>query len=802
MIGGRPAILVTLLLLASQRCAPGQEARAHPGTSAMPLRVRRTLGIPYAPSADGARADRLSMAHSVAPSSQTGLTWNIPVTWEQPVAPQRLPGVAPGHSFGQLPPPGQTAGAGIAESNAGVASAPVPGNWQVFKSRFDPGPAESPGSAVPFRQSPPLEDDWLAFTQELEPSHSVPWPTVVRFGWWHSTYNGSPTKVGEYQSLESSPFWDVDRIVSDGYRTFDFSLSGLDDEANQLRLRSIGPSLSADVEYDRYFRRLDRDPLDFFVPFDQQPPVPLPPPPANFRDMKRDTTVGQDFAIRVQELKTDFKGKLTKNIDWRVNIWAMRKKGQRQVMALGHCFTDPDATDTNGNPVTGVACHIVSQSQRIDWLTMELEPVLEGHYGPVTIEYSRTMRSLRTGDQLTVRPYDNFGFNGDFPYAVVPENLTQIDRLKMAVRFPGRRDVYTRFFIGTTENEYRDTVRRFRGYDVRLTDRAIAGLSLTVYSNGYVQKGTRPTALLPQETNASIRTPIGYDRVRLGFRGRWTPYRGEPSWRSRLTFSGGYEYGELRRSNATFIEQVLTADQSSTTTNIARLRASWRWSPQLDLYVGYRIGIINHPLYGVPTRNTTTNTSLPTDEHLVDLGATWMPSDVVLLSASLGIDNSGNTSDIASFQQDDYNISLTGWYAPTPRWTVSGGLAFLRSWIDQDITLGSKSNPFTAPWTFGGQSDVVNIGTTYAWTPTITLSGGYEFVRSANIATAPAPYGDIPPLSNVVVETSRFSTGIDYRWRPGFGCYFRYQFFDYEDRSQNYDSGTSDMLLFGADATY
>ena len=776
MVSRTTALLAILLCLAGSTCArsqPGEPLRERPGVS---------LGIPYAQPSLPARLS----------SGPTDIWSTEPLRVAS--RPPALPSSFAPQSSDPTPP---------------VRS--VPGQWELRPFPVPPVTAQEvvpPGEPVvppgleemPPPNQVPREPGVLWST--TSPPPPPPWPTVVRLGWWHSSFTGSPTKVGEYQDLQSFLFWDIDRIASDGIRTLDLTVTGLDREATDVDLRYIGPAISADIEYDRYLRRLDRDPLDAFVDFDKQPPDPLPPAPANFRDMKEDRTVGQDFAIRVQELDTEFEGSLTKNIDWRINVWAMRKSGQRQAMALGHCFTAPNATDTNGVPVTGVACHILSQSQRIDWLTTELEPAVEGRFGPVSIEYSRTMRTLSTGDQVVTRPYDNFGFNGDFPYAVVPENFTQIDRLKLGVRFPGRRDFYSRFFIGSTENRYRDTLRRFRGYDVRLTDRSRRGLSLTAYTDGYIQKGTLPATLLPQETAASIRAPLGYDQIRLGFRGRWRPFIGERSWRGRLLLSGGYQYGELRRSNAVFVEQVLTANQSLTTTNIAHLRASWRWSPTFDSFVGYRVGVITHPLYGVPVRNTTTNTSLPTEQHVIDFGGTWMPTERFLLGASFGINNSGNTSAIANFQQDDYNMTFTGWYAPSARWSVSGGLGFYRNWIDQQITLGSKTNPVTQPWAFAGQSDVVNVGTTYAWTPRLTLSGSYEFIRSSNIAAAPPPYSDIPPLSSEIIEVSRFSTGLDYRWRPRVGYYFRYQFFDYEDKSQTYNSGTSDMLLFGADAIY
>ena len=36
----------------------------------------------------------------------------------------------------------------------------------------------------------------------------------------------------------------------------------------------------------------------------------------------QDLNVGQDYAIRVQELKTDFRGNLSENLKWRLNVGA------------------------------------------------------------------------------------------------------------------------------------------------------------------------------------------------------------------------------------------------------------------------------------------------------------------------------------------------------------------------------------------------------------------------------------------------------------------------------------------------
>ena len=89
--------------------------------------------------------------------------------------------------------------------------------------------------------------------------------------------------------------------------------------------------------------------------------------------------------MRVQQLKANFKGHITNNINWGLNIWGFRKTGERQVTAMAHCFNVPNGTDTDGNPVSGPvfgnSCHLLSQRQRIDWLTTEVKPILEANFG-------------------------------------------------------------------------------------------------------------------------------------------------------------------------------------------------------------------------------------------------------------------------------------------------------------------------------------------------------------------------------------------------------------------------------------
>ena len=52
----------------------------------------------------------------------------------------------------------------------------------------------------------------------------------------------------------------------------------------------------------------------------------------------QDLNPGQDYAIRVQQLKANFKGTLTENLSWGLNVWGMRKEGMRQTNSVTHCY--------------------------------------------------------------------------------------------------------------------------------------------------------------------------------------------------------------------------------------------------------------------------------------------------------------------------------------------------------------------------------------------------------------------------------------------------------------------------------
>jgi hypothetical protein len=532
-----------------------------------------------------------------------------------------------------------------------------------------------------------------------------------------------------------------------------------------------------------------------------------------------DLNVGEDYAIRVQQLDAKFQGRLTDNIKVRLNVWEQRKFGERMANATAHCF------DVDPGPATNNVCHVLSQRQRIDWLTVEVQPVVEVQLDNLTVEYSRTMREFSQSDGVVERQYTRFPpFNGPgntlgppFDYAVVPENFTQIDRVKVNAALTADSQLYANLYYGDTENLFRDLNRRFSGYDVRLINRSIGGVTLTPYASLDEENNEFPPFLLPEEQAMSVRTqmrhPIDYSRTRAGVKSQWQPF--DPSsdlaisdrWRT-LLLTGGYEYAFLARDFASYQTALGTFDQPDTVSHQIDFGPSLRWTPALENYIRYRVRFIENPLIGVREANGRLNTNQPEEVHWVDIGGTWTPTSTFMASAQFSIVNSWHDSEFADFTERDYPFFVTLWYAPTQRWSLTGGYGFYSNAIDQDITLGFRNDPAgqteTTRWDYNGEAHVFSLNGAYCLTPDVQLIAGYEWVNGTSIFSVPpspagADWSLLPFLSDIDVDTHRWTAGIDWRLFRDMSAYFRYIFFDYDDDASGLEDGMSHMALVGAD---
>ncbi len=656
--------------------------------------------------------------------------------------------------------------------------------------------------------------------------------TAVRFGWWGVATSGSPVKVGEYQGLDSSsPFFDIDGIYSDGRTTRDFYLSGPESESTDAGLHLYrGPGFTADIEYQRFIHRLGHDSLENFQDTDNN---------GSYVGRFTDENPGKNYAIRIQKFDAKFKGRLTDNVKWKLNLWGMRKHGTREAKAMNHGCSDH-------------FCHIKNQSQRIDWLTMEIEPVIEARFGAVTVEYSRTMRSFSQNDETVTRQYNqNRGSRAitpgdhDYPYAVVPDNFTQIDRLKFGADLTRNTDLYANLFVGNTNNKRVNLNRSFTGFDLRVNNRTVDGLTVTGYAKHYAEKNQRVTDEMGAEildlngpwgwnagthgiTNESLlaefRTPANRDTTKAGMRLRWRPFRHSHRLK-KVAFTGAYEYKLISRTNVTYpltdpFDGYTDFTQPDTNINMMRLGVSNKFSRHFDGYLRYRMVQANNPLYGFTeaqegtTIGAAINTNQPEHTDIVEIGGTWMPSDNFLLSAAFWVQKRRTNNDWADSTEDDYPVVFSAWYSPTKCWSISGGLSFLSNNIYQDITMGKDHSIYGGgqepsaelPYRYNSRAQVFNLGTRYIATRRLTLSGTFEYVRSTAAFADPSVAGldlsYLPGVSDVLNQTTRLQVGVDYLLRDGVACYFHYNYYDFNDKAGNGLSGTANMFLTGVSAVY
>ncbi|MCU0961206.1 MAG: hypothetical protein MUF48_13985, partial [Pirellulaceae bacterium] len=678
----------------------------------------------------------------------------------------------------------------------------------------------------------PLWQNNPSLNWEPLPAHN--W-LATRFGWWAVGTNGSKALVGEWQGLqESSAFFDVDGLTSDGTRSANFWVTGPESEATMAGLQFYnGPGLAFDVDYRRFLHRLGVTPIggpalpNGFAPEGgfYNPPLPNNTPgfvmygsnypPGNTGVVGADLiNAGDDYAIRVQQFEADVKGRITDNLSWRINFWGLKKEGTRQANTQQHCF---------GTPAPGGrSCHVMTQGQNIDWVTAQVEPAIAWQSEAFSIEYSRTMRSFQQDDQLVLGDYRAavaaYGLGAIGANNWVSENYTEIDRVKMWSQLAQNTDLYVLGWVGNTHNRFRESDRKFYGVDARVTNQSIDGLSATVYGKTHVQNNSADTQSLnsrypgdpnwleprpPQQMYTPADNYLGLaDRhwTAVGIKNRWRPFYDSYGVAKGFAVVGGYEWAQIERKNVTYnLDNLVPFTQPTTVSNMVFVGVQEDWSSALSSFLRYRFTANSWPIVGVTERHQLSldaaiNSNQPEYVGQVELGGTWNVADDFMLTGTFWIENSYNHSEYVNFSETAYPYVLSAWYTPHQQWSFVAGYANLTNWITQDITLGREDGvgatpgeliAFTAPWNFTGRSDVINLAASFAATERLSLMTQAEYVRAENFflvppspPTANPPYTDLPGYSAVVNDIYRITAGVDYLIRPRINAFVRYNIYD------------------------
>jgi hypothetical protein len=670
---------------------------------------------------------------------------------------------------------------------------------------------------------------------------------MLRFGWWATSVSGSPYRVGEYENWTAGPFVNVDGLWSDSTRTLDLIGTMTDDSSGSVHGYYFGPGLSggsgagfeAKFDYEGFPHNLGHDPLSNMLTASAATP--------NSSVVKRDLNVGEDYAIQVQEYKANFKGQLTDNVRWRLDVFGMEKSGVRQANAPTQCFVDHPPI-----PAGDHVCHNLSQTQTIDWTTTEVAPKLEGHWGALTVEYSHPIRIFSANDSTVTRTYNGSASlvlsqpypapTINWPYGVVDDNVTNIDQVKIGLDLDDDNKFYALMLNGNTYNDAVGTDRQFNNVDVRWTNNSIENLTLTTR-----WKQLNETESLPNPTKVPYEdylnpegapSPnVGRHLEDVGLSSLWRPF-GRGFGLGGLAIHGSYDFEILRREDAIYVTPPSGAlpgsviDETYTRTNTFEIRPTVRWSPCFDTYFKYRCTLVDQPLIGVKDINSTYNTILPQQDNLVEIGGTWLPTKEIVCNATLGIEQAHtNIPDPGTppgppinFSENSYPYSLSVAYMPTAKWTFTGGYANYTDFISQLITLGDDYSeppattaslpPLQTRWGYLGEAEVFDLGATYRWTKDVKLTAAAQYTHGIDtilpLGIYPGPFPTINPgsksyydlttlpgYSRVIIDTMRVQAGIDWQVRAHLTTFLRYQYYNFNDPTQPYNTGIANGFLVG-----
>jgi len=565
---------------------------------------------------------------------------------------------------------------------------------------------------------------------------------AARFGWWGVERHGSPSVIGEWQSTDSSPFWDIDGLYTNGTRTLNYTATGTDNESTKATVQYYGPKSQGFLDFTRFIHAEEH------VGFDNMNASALVPgagPGSGQPVIAQDLTKGQDFAIRVNQYEMKYKynlvGQPNKDSSWvtaGINIWDQQEFGDRQASGTTHCFT----AKLSVTPGQQASCHLVSQVQSIDWNTFEVTPVLEAQFGRINIQYSHTLRTFSAHDETVLATYTDGGANilgaatapySQFPYDVVPGSTTNIDKVRIGIDVNDHNHVYAYGYFSEIENSEAGVSRELGGADVRWTNTDIKGLNLTTYFKNYNQSGNRPTAFTsPDFTQGltakqvaaelgGLRDPYGFNRYTAGEKFSWRPWTADcASLLSRLCFTGGYEFDYLIRTNENFYNPSLSAlppayyatatspilYQPNTTTNSLYVGVQVPWTDSIHAYANYKLKFIRDALVGITLDSGAVNSNLPDLENIFEFGADWFPSTCFGASFNQSFDISSreggpqavsgfpptivanSAGDVLNFGEQSYSTTLVTWYKPVDKLILTANADYFTNWIKQNIIIG------------------------------------------------------------------------------------------------------------------
>ncbi len=630
---------------------------------------------------------------------------------------------------------------------------------------------------------------------------------------WVNTDN-NPNRAAEYSHLDDSATFNLvykqdfgDQkfsLIGDFLNDNDYFIEGSYDYKALIRLNARS---------ERLYHNLDH------IPYLDHPEARQAAPPDVSYD---DHNPGVDYNRRITIDEVKLRGKLpTYPAHINISYWRMEKKGKEQLR-----FVDENCAG---------ACHMQSNSRKIDRVTEEFTAGFDAHLGPVDIAFLQTLREFRENENPPADDFDQLFPLGRPPAEYIHDEApdSKLSESTFTINLPpsGGFVSSASYTIGKRENQ--SNLANSQRKDPE-TDYQKLAADATYTPGEHWTVNFRYRMLDLDNDSPSTLTSNG-----LAFNNFGNPipvrqsididrnnYAAFVSYRPthRLTLKGEYEYEDIERDQTGTGQHNSFASISNPNwavpedEEINRLRLTFfsrlLEKSALKLNGWYEYTKIDNPAYG---------TSL-SDSNEFFFSASYKPSALWGATGSIDVLR-GENDDYTAVQFDNEpvpydldrdeereNLALGFWLIPNDIFSADLNYGWLHSKIDQDVLFGSEPADFTILDNNADFEQRVH-----------TLSAGINLRVMENVSCRLEGYhirshaefspdfesrdidydGDIllaspdelQDISEVDIRQNGFKTRIRWQLSKILTAGIEYTFDDYDDRNSNTFDGSVQTFL-------
>ena len=552
-------------------------------------------------------------------------------------------------------------------------------------------------------------------------------------GFHQFNVSGNRSTVGEYDDLRSG---------ADAY----FTLQGregrnfIDGSGRFFSTNDQTYSFNIDMQrifqtafsYQKFTHNLDHDPL-------------------TNQDFATDFNPDQSNRILIEELKTGNTLRLPAFpfLQFKMDYRSYSKRGHRQATTVAKCSQ----------------CHVSSRNKRVNDTTEDLKFTVAGTAGPATIQYSHLQRIFNEGASP---PYNNyrdgasfFLVKGSAPYSLVPDTSNSVHEIKLLTRLPLSSSLFASYQTGEKDNRDTNNDIDYNNVAARLSTLFFRYCTADAFFNQY-------------HMHNSTQGSIDRNTRRGGF-------DVSTSFIKKLNLKFSYIWEDIDRDNF----QV-----HSTKTQTYRLTANYRMLRKLRLHVKYQKTRVGDPFVNEDADVLRlVQTSLPQSADEFYSSLSWSVLQNFSLNSNFRYVKSDN--DRYHVDEDRYEWTLSFWYIPAEKVTVSGAYSLMETSIDSPLSykryhLKDASSLFLfneAPYDDSSQAYFLSVS--YLLNQRTSLTGEVTYTRSRAEFDSHFDGTNTGSLSELKINKLETAFGITYLYSRTITLNAKYMFREYNDKNDH-----------------